>query len=450
MNEVETTLHSILVKERITIAPISAKSAVISALSLCEYSSCTVDSHSDVCGNSCFLSQTLIETVASLDGVKWMERIQKHTTSNIHARAVTQTTDLVNWPGISQEYGLCGDVSTCAFKDDIPFSLLKSLYPTIGSKVSDNSNKTQSISNNNIKYERINKTVRRQEIKKKISKTAPSRPLTKTSSSMQSPSLPSIQDLLFNQETSSSKRSPSLPTRQHALLNQTDCTATCSGPSCGLGYSSCGGFESPLNILGLDGTGQVIQVIDSGLDFNSPFFYDTTVAVNPTKLPPAGLSTHRKVVSYWSYMDALDELGGHGTHVTGSVAGNAAPVSSVDDSVMLDTLSGMAPGAKIYFTDVGCQTPGGCTPPASIPSTCTQCGGEGLYLPLNIFDLFRPAYNLGSRLSTNSWGGGLSIYSSLSADIDSYVVSRPDHLIIFAAGNDGKKSGYTSLIAEAV
>jgi hypothetical protein len=94
---------------------------------------------------------------------------------------------------------------------------------------------------------------------------------------MRSPSLPTIQDLLFNQDSLSLKRPPSLPTRQHALLNQTDCTATCAGPSCGLGYSSCGGFESPLNILGLDGTGQVIQVVDSGLDFNSPFFYDTTM-----------------------------------------------------------------------------------------------------------------------------------------------------------------------------
>jgi subtilisin family serine protease len=452
LNELETTLQTILVTERVTIAPISAKSAVISALSLCEYASCTVDSQSDLCGNSCFLSNTLIETIASLTGVFWIERIQKHSTSNIHARAVTQTTDLVNWPGISQEYGLCGDVSTCAFKDDIPFSLLKSLYPTIGSTVSDNNNKTQSKSNN-INYERINKPLRRTEIKKKkkkISKTAPSRPLTKMSSSIRSPSLPTIQDLLFNQETFSLKRSPSLPTRQRALLNQTDCTATCSGPACGLGYSSCGGFESPLNILGLDGTGQLIQVVDSGLDFNNPFFYDTAVAVNPSKLPPSGLSTHRKVVAYWSYMDALDELGGHGTHVAGSVAGNAAPVSSVDDSLMLDTLSGMAPGAKIYFTDVSCETPGGCTPPASIPTSCTQCSGDGLYVPLNIFDLFKPAYNIGSRISTNSWGGGFSVYSSLSADIDSYVVSRPDHLIIFAAGNDGAEAGFTSLSIQAV
>jgi len=149
-------------------------------------------------------------------------------------------------------------------------------------------------------------------------------------------------------------------------------------------------------------------------------------------------------------MDALDELGGHGTHVAGSVAGNASPVSSVDDSLMLDTLSGMAPGAKIYFTDVSCETPGGCTPPASIPASCKQCSGDGLYVPLNIFDLFKPAYNMGSRISTNSWGGGFSVYSSLSADIDSYVVSRPDHLIIFAAGNDGAEAGFTSLSTEAV
>ena len=468
--QIEQALKQFLIKDRLTISPITSKSAAISALALCDNAfACDIDSPIDACGGGCSLSIEVIQLLTSLDGVMWVERIQKQKSSNAHARAVTQTTDIVNWAGISLEYGACGDSITCAFRDDLPFSLLKTLYPTLGTAATETDNTLRSKEKFDSQIEKLSrratsilrKSDKSQRTSSSSRKSLLTTPLpTSTSPSINTPPFSLLDHVNLNDNKRRNGKAKSWVYPRSLLhqqkndnrnLTQSDCTATCSGPSCGLGYASCGGLDSPLEILGLDGTGQIVQVVDSGLDFRSPFFFDSKSTVTPTNLPPTKLTSHRKVAAYWSYMDAIDKLGGHGTHVAGSVAGNAAPVSSASDSLMLNALSGMAPGATIYFTDVACQTSGGCTPPASIPSSCSVCQGSGFYTPLSIASLFQPAYNVGSRISTNSWGATLSpYYSSISVDIDSYVFSRPDHLVIFAAGNDGKDAGYASLSTQAV
>ena len=60
------------------------------------------------------------------------------------------------------------------------------------------------------------------------------------------------------------------------------------------------------------------------------------------------------MVGYWSLIDAADAVAGHGTHVAGSVAGEAA-------CSRLARYNGMAPAAKLLFTDLECNTPGGCS-----------------------------------------------------------------------------------------
>lgn len=467
-SQLEHSLQNFIIKDKVTITSLTSKSSIISALTLCEHSlSCDIDSPIDTCNGKCLLAEEFVQSLTSLDGVFWVERVHKQTSSNVHARAVTQTTDLVNWPGIALEYGSCEDSIVCEFKDDLPFSMLKTFYPTLGTATLGAGTAATTESN-------FKELGGKRDMNTRVKKGS------KRATSILTESEKMKQTLLLSKKSSTKSAAPTQPTHTSTLskfddhkvkhdkmknnrgqtkslvskecLQQTDCTATCSGPACGLGFSSCGGFDSPLKVLGLDGTGQIIQVVDSGLDFNSPFFFDPASNVTPSKLPPGSLTTHRKVVSYWSYMDALDDIGGHGTHVAGSVAGNAAPVSSTGDSLMLNTLSGMAPEAKIYFTDIGCQTDGGCTPPASIPTSCTLCKPDvGLFLPSSIAALFQPAFDVGSRISTNSWGGSIApFYSSSTADIDSYVASHPDHLVIFAAGNDGKEAGYASLSTESV
>ena len=59
--------------------------------------------------------------------------------------------------------------------------------------------------------------------------------------------------------------------------------------------------------------------------------------------------THRKVISYYTFADEIDEDGGHGTHVVGSIVAND-PMSSGGNS------RGAAPGAKVAFIDIGSPT----------------------------------------------------------------------------------------------
>ncbi len=56
-------------------------------------------------------------------------------------------------------------------------------------------------------------------------------------------------------------------------------------------------------------------------------------------------------------MDAADAVGGHGTHVSGSVAGNAGGIGCPPG---LGRFDGMAPAARLLFADLQCNTPLGC------------------------------------------------------------------------------------------
>jgi hypothetical protein len=59
-------------------------------------------------------------------------------------------------------------------------------------------------------------------------------------------------------------------------------------------------------------------------------------------------------------------------------------------------------------------------------------------LPHDIGDLLKEAYDKGARIHNNSWGAfGYASYSSTSLDVDRFVASNPDMLVVIAAGNDG-------------
>ena len=80
----------------------------------------------------------------------------------------------------------------------------------------------------------------------------------------------------------------------------------------------------------------------------------------------------------------------------------------------------MAPNAKLSFADL-------------------SKGGSGLCIP-PVSQLYTPAYNLGARVFSNSWGtyfSGAGYYSG--QDIDSYLYKTASVAIFFAAGNAGGK-----------
>jgi hypothetical protein len=68
----------------------------------------------------------------------------------------------------------------------------------------------------------------------------------------------------------------------------------------------------------------------------------------------------RKVIQYVPFADGVDEQGGHGTHVCGSILGNRDQKSNLspDASEALNSdpsgaMDGMAKDAKIAFFDIG-------------------------------------------------------------------------------------------------
>jgi subtilisin family serine protease len=171
--------------------------------------------------------------------------------------------------------------------------------------------------------------------------------------------------------------------------------------------------ETPLSAAGLDGTDQIVGVGDTGIDADSCFFADVTSAV-----PFRSVNyLHRKIVAYWPDADSADTVEGHGTHVAGSIAGEA-PAGSA-----LARFNGIAPKAKLAFTDI------------SNSKTLT------VLIPNDVAgDYFSRPYQVGARIHSDSWGTGDSAYDARSASLDAFAADHRDFLPILAAGNDGAKS----------
>jgi subtilisin family serine protease len=147
--------------------------------------------------------------------------------------------------------------------------------------------------------------------------------------------------------------------------------------------------------VALTGAGEVVGIADSGIDRNHPDLGDRI----------------RDVVALGVPGDPADRHG-HGTHVAGSVAG--------DGSASQGQIRGTAPGAELYFQ--------------AIMDARGRLGG----LPTDLNDLFGQAYDAGARIHNNSWGAmARSAYRMNSLEVDEFVASHPDFLVVIAAGNRG-------------
>lgn len=187
---------------------------------------------------------------------------------------------------------------------------------------------------------------------------------------------------------------------------------------------------------GLLGEGQLVMDLDTGLRESQYFFRD---------------NSHRKYAWYWdashnkvvgqqpAARDVEIELGWaegtmskwgdesknsyHGTHTSGSIAGN-------DDALGSYAMDGMAKNAKLIFIDGGGDS-------GSVYGT---------------FDINRvgawawdSAYKyLGERayISSNSWGDSSANgqYDASAMEADQFAWSHQDFLWFFSDGNDGAKS----------
>ena len=192
----------------------------------------------------------------------------------------------------------------------------------------------------------------------------------------------------------------------------------------------------PFLEAGLDGTGVVVGMADTGLDQTSCFFReeDNAVVLRADFGHGNTVVDHsfRKVVQYVNYSGSGgDYSSGHGTHVAGTVAGLCA-FESESTTENRNIYKGMAPNAKLAFFDIGIDNK-----------------QQDLTVPYDFSEtLYPPAYQAGARIHTNSWGGGY-LYDSFTITTDQYLYEHDDFLAIYAAGNSGS-SGSETVVSPAL
>ncbi|MBN2566223.1 MAG: S8 family serine peptidase [Candidatus Eisenbacteria bacterium] len=182
--------------------------------------------------------------------------------------------------------------------------------------------------------------------------------------------------------------------------------------TCWVVQSNVNGSQ-PLWDRGLHGEGQLVAVMDSGLDYNSCWFRETGGA--------APGPSHRKVVDYSLYggaaYDGCDI--GHGTHVCGTLAGDQSYINPGNYNY-----NGIAYKAQLALQDVGVDDSWSCTT------------GE-VAIPTSLTTAYTNAYGLGARIHSNSWGSTENSYDSYCVNVDNFMWNNPDFLVVFAAGNSG-------------
>ena len=167
--------------------------------------------------------------------------------------------------------------------------------------------------------------------------------------------------------------------------------------------------DRKLDDLGLIGTGQIVTVMDSELNIMHEMFLDPDYEGEPgQEITPE--DNHEKIHAMYSLNRGELGIGpSHGTHVSGTVLGNAPPR---DEYVKHD---GHARGARVIFQDIG--------------------GPTGLYPPIDLpGDGWGRSKSEGSFIHTNSWGGAGG-YTGLAVATDEFIWDNKDYTLLWAAGN---------------
>ncbi len=196
---------------------------------------------------------------------------------------------------------------------------------------------------------------------------------------------------------------------------------------------------------GLIGTGQIVAVVDRGLDRNQDFFsqYDTgaggvvvrkyTDADFPAEGELGELHPEHKVVGYFVQPGASPYEGTircngsnngtyHGSHVAGTVAGDSGTPADANQP-NYDPSDGMAPHAQLLIQDMANNE-------------------TGCFIGRGGYPMFKQAAKAGAWISSNSYGTVAEPpvadgYKLAEFEIDKAAYELEDQLIVFAAGNDG-------------
>ena len=191
---------------------------------------------------------------------------------------------------------------------------------------------------------------------------------------------------------------------------------------------------TPIHDRDIAGQGQIVTVCDTGLDVNHEAFSDPDHPFEYGVVNP----NHRKIYYYYKVTENGYEYGdygengqkyvGHGTQVSGTVGGDAPVTSAGRDWYTYNKHDGTMFMGKLIMADLyGNQ--------------------QEWYLPADYDNIFRPGYEVGSHIFTNSWGHYYDEdqipfeppgkYTTKSRMADEFTWSHKDALMVWAVGNAG-------------
>lgn len=147
-----------------------------------------------------------------------------------------------------------------------------------------------------------------------------------------------------------------------------------------------------ISCLDEQGEGQIVCVADGGIYNNHPDLKDNIVDVRIWK------------------KNNMDK-NGHGTHIAGIIVG--------DGTTSNGKIRGIAPKARLFFQSL--ETEGDNTIDLKLSDTT---------------DLLNDAYKVGARICNYSFGSTGFEYSTTAYDVDEFISTHPEMLVIRSAGND--------------
>lgn len=144
------------------------------------------------------------------------------------------------------------------------------------------------------------------------------------------------------------------------------------------------------------GQGQLIAVADTGVDSDHPAFAGRIKETFALGRPGPNGST--------------SDPQGHGTHVCGSVLGDAVDKAG-------DRIQGVAPEAQLIMQSIG------------------DSQGALVGIPNDLNSLFQQAYKAGARVHSNSWGDSQPAqrYEQNAREIDQFIHEHPEFVICFVS-----------------
>ena len=170
-------------------------------------------------------------------------------------------------------------------------------------------------------------------------------------------------------------------------------------------------YESPLAWeLGLNGSGVVVGIADSGIDADHSCFRNLT--------SDSLGDSQRKLLHINTSIDEWDSQGHsdyrHGTHTAGSVG--CHPVSTAEEYQVPSAAMALGYGTKLVVQDIVSE--------------------EG-WLPPDVDYLLLESSEFGAVLHSDSWGDDTTEYTLRSGDFDAFTREYPWSLPLIAPGNNG-------------